>query len=219
MAAPSGDGVRAPRRPPPRPGTTREASQGPPTPSARRPESRDRAPASQASNTTILESLSAPDPVSPGIGPKSEKRPPAAIILRNEAFAPSEGTATLQNAELRTREEDPQHEADPEPRKRYSRDNIQQRVGPLRVHDLRGRIPVSFAATASERVVRRDRRVPRSSPRASMFSAHTRPRPPSDARLTLKHKTLFMTVQLLPVNLSKKPQAINAEKTKSINVN
>ena len=154
----SGDGVRAPQRRRSRPGTTREASQGPPTPSARRPESRDRAPASQASNTTILESLSAPDPVSPGIGPKSEKRPPAAIILRNEAFAPSEGTATLQNAALRTREKDPQHEAHAEPRKRYSRDNIQQRVG-LRVHDLRGRMSVSCAATASERVVRRHRRI------------------------------------------------------------
>jgi hypothetical protein len=31
------------------------------------------------------------------------------MILRNDAFAPSEGTATLQNAALRTREEHPQN--------------------------------------------------------------------------------------------------------------
>ena len=121
VAAPSGRHARR--------GTTGEASQGPPTTSARRPESRD--------------------PVSPGIGSNSKKRPPAAVILGNDASEGRETASTKRDAALRTREKDPQHEANPEPRERHRRDDVQERVGPLGVHDLRGRIPVSSAATST----------------------------------------------------------------------
>ena len=73
VAAPSGDGVRAPPPPMTRRGTTREASQGTPTTSARRPEPHGRAPPSYGTQHRPSQTFTGPLGTRPRRGPNSLK--------------------------------------------------------------------------------------------------------------------------------------------------
>ena len=80
-----------------RPGTTREASQGPPTTSARRPESRDRAPSPHSIQHRPSQPFTGPlgTPSRPESAQSRKKdRPPPSF---SETTRPSEGKPPLQN--------------------------------------------------------------------------------------------------------------------------